>query len=185
MSTATTQLMTADEFLRRHGDDRWVELVDGRVERIPMPGIKHGQVCITAGAMVLWHAKAHKLGRVAGNDSFVRTRTDPDGVRGADVLYVSYDRLPADVPVPVGAITPPIELVIEVRSPSNTLAGLTKKAGEYLEAGVEVVVVLDPDLEAAAVYRANELPQRFHNGDEFTLPDILPGFAVPVKAFFE
>jgi hypothetical protein len=47
-------------------------------------------------------------------------------------------------------------------------------------------VVLDPRIEAATVYCGNdELPQRFHNGDELTLPDVLPGFAVPVRRFFE
>jgi hypothetical protein len=45
--------------------------------------------------------------------------------------------------------------------------------------------VLDPELESAAVFRADEYPMRFHHGDEVTIPDVLPGFAVPVKRFFE
>ena len=38
-------LMTAQEFLRIHGDDSGVELVKGRVVRCPMPGAQHGEVC--------------------------------------------------------------------------------------------------------------------------------------------
>ena len=45
MSTVAQQLMTADEFLRLHGDESGIELVDGQLVRIPMPGAKHGEVC--------------------------------------------------------------------------------------------------------------------------------------------
>lgn len=34
---------------------------------------------------------------------------------------------------------------------------------------------------SASVYRADELQQIFHNGDELTLPDVLSGFALPVS----
>ena len=81
-------------------------------------------------------------------------------------------------------LDPPPELVFEVRSPSNTWAALVQKALDYLNAGVNVVVLIDADVESASVYRLNEVQQVFHNGDEFTLPDVLPGFAVPVRQFF-
>ncbi|MGL6097453.1 MAG: Uma2 family endonuclease [Fimbriiglobus sp.] len=184
-TTQAPPLMTADEFLRLHGDETGIELIDGEIVRLPMPGIEHGEVCGNAYFVIREFVKPRKLGRVATNDSYVRTRQNPDGCRGADVLYISYMTFPADQPTPRGAISPPIELVVEVRSPTDTIAALTRKAAEYTEAGVRVVVVLDPDTESAAVFRGDELPQRFHNGDEFTLPDILPGFAVPVKAFFD
>ena len=49
-----------------------------------------------------------------------------------------------------------------------------------------VVLVLDPAIEAVTIYRETEdIPQRFSNGDELTLPDLLPGFTVPVRKFFE
>ena len=56
---------------------------------------------------------------------------------------------------------------------------------EYLRAGVRVVVILDPSTTSASVYRdAEEFQQIFHNGDELTLPDVLPGFAVAVNRLF-
>jgi Uma2 family endonuclease len=183
MSTATR--MTADEFLKQHGDESGVELVDGQVVRLPMPGLQHGEVCLNVGAILREFVKANRLGRVMSNDPFIRTRTNPDGCRGADVLYISYATLPADVPTPKGAYTPPLELVVEVRSPTNTIPELTAKANEYLDAGVQVVLILDPETASVGVFRAEELPFRLHNGDELTLPDVLPGFAAPVKRFFE
>lgn len=184
MST-TTPPMTADEFLKLYGDESGVELIKGQVVRLPTPGGVHGEVCLNAGAIIRDFVKANRRGRVMSNDTFVRTRANPDGCRGADVLFVSYATLPPDQPTPTGALTPPLELAVEVRSPTNTILEMTAKANEYHDAGVKVVLILDPEAELAAVFRADELPFRLHNGDVLTRPDVLPGFAVPVKRFFE
>ena len=185
MSTGTPTRMTGDEFLRVYGDQSGYELVSGILQEMPMPGGIHGEVCGNAYALIREAVKANRAGRVYCNDTFVRTRTSPDGYRGADVAFISYQTLPAEQPSPRGPLIPPFELVVEVRSPSDTMAVMSDKAQEYLEAGVRVVVVLDPDTESAGVYRLNEIPHRVHNGDELTITDVLPGFAVPVKRFFE
>lgn len=189
MSTATippaaqNSPVSAAEFLRAHGDESGVELINGVVTRLPMPGLQHGEVCLTAGSIIRDFVKKHKLGRAFGNDSFVRT--SPTGVRGADVMFISYATLPASVPTPVGALTPPLELVVEVRSPSDSIPDMTNKANEYLNAGVQAVLVLDPQNDTATVHRLNEIPQRFSNGDVVTLPEVSPTFAVPASKFFE
>lgn len=178
-------LMTAEEFVKLHGDESGVELVNGRVVRYPMPGVKHGEVCLNAGAIIRDFVKKNGLGRVVSNDSFIRTAAGPDTYRGADVFYISYALLPKDREVPEGPMEQPPELVIEVRSPTDRLNRMTAKATEYLEAGIVVVVILDPKTESAAVFRLDELPLRLSNSDEFALPDILPGFSAPVRSFFE
>lgn len=186
MATTTLpppSLVSADDFLKLHGDESGVELVNGVITRLPMPGNNHGVISGNAYHYVREVVKGGNLGRVMCNDSFVRTT--PTGVRGADVSYISYSLLPADLPTPVGTITPPLELVIEVRSPTDSYKSLVDKANEHLSAGVTVVVVIDPETESLGVFRLNELPIRFHNGDVVVLPDILPGFAVPVAKFFE
>jgi Uma2 family endonuclease len=177
--------ISAEEFLKFHGDDSGFELVRGRIVPVDEFGGEHGEVCGTAIHYIGSFVKSQKLGRMACNDTFIYTTWNPDSIRGADLCFISYATLPASHPTPKGAVTPPLELVVEVRSPSNSIRVLTNKATEYLSAGVKVVMVLDPNTESAAVFRADELPQRFHNGDELTLPDILPGFAVPVAKFFE
>lgn len=188
MSTATIPPavpppVSADDFLCAHGDESGIELINGVVTRLPMPGGQHGEICLTAGMIIGGFVKQHKLGRVFSNDSFVRTT--PTGVRGADFMFISYATMPASVPTPVGAITPPLELVVEVRSPSDSIPDMTSKANEYLNAGVQVVLVLDPQTDTATVHRLNELPQRFSNGDVVTLPEVSPTFAVPASKFFE
>lgn len=182
---ATEPLLTADEFVRRYDSEPRVELFRGRVVSHPMPQGPHGYICNVASELISPFVRQHKLGRVFSNDTFVRVRLkEPaDTVRGADVAFVSFARMPAGE-VPAGPLPAP-DLVIEVRSPSDRISQLSAKASEYLDAGVTVVLVLDPDTRSAAVYRENEFPVRMHNGDELTLPDVLPGFAVTVQQFFE
>jgi Uma2 family endonuclease len=186
MSTTATELLTADEFLRRHGGETCVELVRGQVVRYPMPGGPHGYITGNATALLHNFVREHGLGRVFSNDTFTKTRVkEPtESLRGPDVAFVSYARMPKG-PIPQGPLPCAPDLVIEVRSPSDRIPQLSAKATEYLDAGATVVVVLDPETESLAVYRENELPIRMHNGDELTLPDVMPGFSVQAKRFFE
>ena len=75
-------------------------------------------------------------------------------------------------------------MVVEVRSQSETVNTVLLKAVEYLNAGVRVVLILDPETEVACVANREVLPCRLAGEDELTLPDILPGFAVRVREFF-
>ena len=65
------------------------------------------------------YAEEHDLGRVMSNDSGIITERDPDTVRGADVAYYSYARLPKG-PLPAGYGPEVPELVIEVRSSGDS-----------------------------------------------------------------
>jgi len=173
------------EFLAKHGDESGVELVDGIIRRLEMPGTRHGWHCMNAGAIFHRFVTERNLGRVFSNDTFIYTRRDPDGCRGADVCFVGYETIPADAVLSDGPLSPPIDLVVEVRSKHDSIGEMTTKAIEYLAAGVRVVLVLDPFSRVAGIFRPDELPMRLGNGDELSLPDILPGFAMPVSKFFE
>jgi Uma2 family endonuclease len=186
MNTTATGTMTLDEFLRLHGGETCIELVRGQVVRYPMPGGPHGYICNNASLIITLFVREHQLGRVFSNDTFTRTRLKEttDSVRGPDVAFVSFARMPKG-PIPAGPLPCAPDLVVEVRSPTDRISQLTAKASEYLDAGTTVVIVLDPETESLAVFRENELPIRMHNSDQLTLPDVLPGFKVEAKKFFE
>jgi Uma2 family endonuclease len=181
-SAAPATLMTADEFTARYAHIH-AELVKGVVKEYPVPFPKHGFICSRIDRLLGNHVDANDLGRVATNDSWIKTGSNPDTVRGADVCFFSYERLPKGE-VPEGLLSVVPDLVVEVRSPTDRWIGIFTKVGEYLGVGVRVVVILDPATASASVYRADELQQIRHNGDELTLPDVLPGFAVVVGQLF-
>ena len=119
---------------------------------------------------------------MCSNDTFVLTGRNPDRVLGADLVMWRRERIPGGVQ---GLIPEPPDLVAEVRRPFDTIPDIQTKAAEYLAAGVPVVLVLDPESESVETHRPARPPERFGPADELTLPDVLPGFAVPVRRFFE
>jgi Uma2 family endonuclease len=182
LAGTTPSLMTADEFFRKYENHR-VELVRGVVEEQPMPDYLHGFVCGQATWYLQEYIKKHDLGRVMNNDSFVKVRQNPDSVRGADVCFISYSRLPKG-PIPAGLLDVVPVLVVEVRSPSDSWTKLISKVLDYLAAGVQAVVVFNPMYQAAAVYQPDFDEQHFTAEQELTIPDLLPGFSVPAVRFF-
>jgi Uma2 family endonuclease len=183
LTPPAVKLLTADEFAQDFADRRF-ELVRGIPVETPMPNMRHGLICSTVNRLMGNFVADQGLGRVMSNDSFVKVERDPDTLRGADVLFVSYERLPKG-PVPDGVLDVIPELVVEVVSPSDLWTELLGKAEEYLAAGVNVVVILDPKTETASVYRPGVNQHVFRRADALSVPDVLPGFSVPVAKLFE
>lgn len=176
-------LMTAEEFMARHARPR-MELRRGRLVAYPdMPSLRHGQVCSRADRLIGNFADERNLGQVMSNDPHVLVKRNPDTVLGPDLCYFSFAKLPQG-PAPDGVSDLVPEMVLEVRSPSNTWTAIFGKIGDYLAAGVLLVVVLDPDGMTASTYRASG-QTICHTGDQLDLSDVMHGFAVPVRRFFE
>ncbi len=182
--TPTATLLTADEYLRSPENGRPTELVRGRVVPMNLPAPRHGQICLKVGRLLGNFAEDNKLGHVVSNDSGILTQHDPDTVRGADIAYYSYARVPPG-PFPRGYLTVLPELVFEVRSATDRWNNVIAKVAEYLQAGVTVVCVLDEQTCSAQLFYADELPRTLSERDELTFPDLLPGFRVAVGRFFE
>ncbi len=176
------QLLTAVEFAAKFSHHR-MELVRGLPVETPMPDYRHGKMCARITRYLDEYAETHDLGHVMSNDSFVKVESDPDTIRGGDVLFISYERL-AKGEVPPGVLDAIPELVVEVVSPSNLWTGLFTKVDEYLAAGVKVVVILDPESRTASTYRPNVVQEVLRVTDTLTLPEVLPGFSVPVAKLF-
>ena len=185
MATAEMlELMTAEQFGQRPDPGYPEELVRGRVVAMSVPDRRHGYVCGRADRIFGNFVDEHDLGRVMCNDSGVITERDPDTVRGADVAYYSYARLPkGTLPTGYGPEVP--ELVVEVRSANDRWREILEKVSEYLNAGVLVVVVLDPEPQIAHVFSADDPPRTLRAEEELILPGILDDFRVRVGRFFE
>ncbi len=185
MATIETQkLLTAEEFGRLPETGRRHELVRGRIVEMNMPFPRHGQVCITIGAIVHNYARQKKAGHVVGNDAGVITERGPDTVRGADVAFYSYARVP-EGPLPIRYLEVPPDVVFEVLSPSDRRPKTMAKVAEYLEAGVRVVAVVDPERESISLERPEGPPVILGAADELVIPEIGPDFRVAVREIFE
>src|SRR2546423_6658128 len=149
------RLLTAEEFLELPDRRVPTELVRGRVVEMNVPAPRHGEICANITTLINPHVRGQGMGRVVSNDGGILTEHDPDTVRGGDVAYYSYARVPQG-PLPAGYLDVMPELVFEVRSSTDRWPRLITKAGEYLEAGVTVVWLLDQVSETVQVYQADE-----------------------------
>ena len=126
----------------------------------------------------------HDLGHVLSNDSAVITERDPDTVRGADIAFYSYDRIPKGK-LAYDYLPQPPNVVFEVLSKDDRWSKVNKKVGEYLDVGVDVVCVLDPMKEQLHLHRNDQPPVMLAGDDELSLPRPLDGFRIAVGRFFE
>jgi Uma2 family endonuclease len=185
MATAEMiELMTAEEFGKRPDPGYPEELIRGRIVPMTVPDKRHGYICLKVGRILGDFVDQHDLGRVMSNDSGVITERNPDTVRGADISFYSFSRLPKGPLVRGYGIEIP-ELVVEVRSPGDRWRDIQKKITEYLQAGVLTVVVLDPESNSAHVFSADDPPRTLGAEDELVLPGILEGFRMRLGRFFE
>lgn len=114
----------------------------------------------------------------------IYTRRRPDTVRAADVVFISTERAARNAD-PHGFFEVPPELVVEIMSPGDTFAEIGAKATEYLDAGVQVVLVLDPRTRTARLCRPGRQAAHLSAAAVFEAPDVLPGVSLPVARFFD
>lgn len=176
-------LLTAEAYFLLPDHNHPSELVRGKVVMMNMPGYRHGKICNKLGALLRIFVDEHDLGEVLNNDSGVITERGPDTVRGPDVSFYSFARIPKGTE-PVGYPSAPPELVFEVRSPGDRWPDLVAKAGEYLKARVEMVCVVDPENKTIVVYDAHQPGRTFTASDELEFPAWLGGFRLHVEQLF-
>lgn len=70
-------------------------------------------------------------------------------------------------------------------SPTERWSSILARVAEYLEAGVNVVCVLDPRARTTRLSQADQPEQTFAAADELTIPAVLGDWRVPVGRFFE
>ena len=101
------------------------------------------------------------------------------------MAFWSFQRL-SPGPLPRRYLDAVPELVFEVRSPSDRWSKVVHKAEEYMEAGTLCVCAVDPKHQTVSIFRPElEDPIVLTIDEHLTLPDLLPGFSVPILQFFE
>lgn len=183
MSTHT-RLMTSDELLRFDDPSVRVELVRGALITMPLPGGEHGLVASEIQVLLAVHAKANRLGRVFAAETGFLLQRNPDTVRGADVAFVSHDRLTQVEDLKKHLPFAP-DLVVEIVSPSDRPGRIASKLGEWIEGGARLVWWVYPDRREVVEHRPGVEPQTITEAEELDGGEVLPGFRCRVADLFE
>ena len=73
------------------------------------------------------------------------------------------------------------DLVVEIKSQSDRVKSLEKKIIKFLELGAEVGILIDPDELTVTVYRSTDEPLVLENEDIITVPELFPGWELPLQ----
>ena len=176
--TVDTRLMTADELLRMKDQDARYELVKGELRKMSPSSHEHGDVALEIGARLRTYVREHRLGKAYAAETGFLISRNPDTVRAPDVAFVRTDRL---VHTP-GFFPGPPDLAIEVISPNDSYSDVEEKTLQWLRAGVRAVVTVDPRLKSVRIHRSNGSTTAT---DLLEVPEVVPGWSVPVAEIFE
>jgi Uma2 family endonuclease len=174
--------MTAEKLLELPDDGMRHELVEGELRTMTPAGERHGWVALGIGARIFEHVEREGLGRAyAAETGFVLHR-GPDTVRAPDVAFVTTDRLTPEPTTGFAELAP--DLVVEVVSPSDRASEVSSKALMWLDAGVRLVWVVDPQARLAAVHHPGGLVTVLREDGVLDGEDVLPGFRLPLATVF-
>lgn len=171
----------ADVVSIRAREHRLCELVDGTLVEKAM-GWRES---LLAGVLLHWlhhFLDQNNFGVATGPDGM--TRLFGDTVRGPDVAFYKWDRIPGgrlpDVAVP--DLVP--NFVAEILSVGNTYGEMSRKRREYFHAGVELLWMVDPRERTVAIYRSSSDVEVAEEGTVLTGDPVLPGWSVDTGRLF-
>jgi Uma2 family endonuclease len=180
MATVAKRLMSAAEFERAYMGMR-AELWRGEVRAYMPASRRHGRVASNINTAINYHSKQHHLGEVhAAETGFVVRTPAGESVLAPDAAFIRKERIPPDLPEEGFCPVVP-DLVVEVLSPSESLATEQEKAREWLTGGATLVWLIDPQRRVVEVWRREGLTQTLGDDDTLSGEEVLPGFAFPVR----
>jgi len=168
-----TPLMTAEDLLKPGVPER-ADLVRGVLVAHEPPGFRHGEIAVRLTIALGTYVHNRHLGRVVAGDAGFKLQSDPDTVRGADIAFVSWERMPQQSPVSFPPLGP--DLVVEVLSPGDRPGETLAKIADWLSAGTRLVWVVDPERRLVRIYRQDGSESILGEADTLQGEDILPGF---------
>jgi len=176
MATLTTLTRKDLEKLQAEHPEYRMELVDGSITIMSPSGYQSDEVAFTVGAQIWSWVRPRKLGRVTGAGAgFELPNSD---VRAPDVSFVLAERMKIS-PLSFAELAP--DLMVEVKSPSDSMKALRKKIQNFLSQGTKVGILINPQKHRVEIYRQGEEMVVLGDGDILSIPDLLPGFEVAVS----
>ncbi len=185
-ASVTTATLTTEELFALPDDGIERDLIRGELREYPMTrrNHRHSKVLISVGRLLgNWVIAQKAGGAVVGGEAGVRLCRDPETTVGIDVAYLSAESIARMPPNQAWSEGPPV-LAVEILSPSDTHEGVVEKINLYLECGVHVIWIIDPDFETLTVYRPHAAPLMLRTHETLEGHPELPDFSVAVKDFF-
>ena len=179
--------MTSEELLALPDDGIERELIRGQLREREMTrrNRRHSRTTARLASFLGgWlDQRQREKGEVLVGDAAFRLTKDPESTGGIDLAYIS-EELSKKAPDDTFLIDGTPVLAVEILSPSDTHEDVVEKVQLYLEVGVAVVWIVDPDLRHVTVYRPGKDQVLFAASQDLIGDPELPGFRVRVADIF-
>ena len=182
VATTDQRQMTLEEFLALPEEKPSLEFApDGTVTQKMSPKGKHSITQNTMLNLIDSFAVARRLGR-----AFPELRDLFGGAAYVpDVSFYRWERIPRDASGRVADdFTEPPDIAIEIVSPGQRVNALIRRSIWYVDNGVQICLVVDPEDESVLIFRKGQQVQVAHGGDAIDLTDVLPGFELIAEQVF-
>ena len=181
MVQTSLKKLTLEEFLTSPQSNGRYELIDGAA--IPKMSPKYFHAASQLQLLFQLKQWSQESGRVVPEWAIILQRQGKDWVPDPDLLYISYEQLPADWQHNEACPLPP-ELAIEIVSPGQNFGQLAEKAADYLTASVLRVWIVDPIAKSITVFAPNAVPITYRNNRILTDP-LLPDLELIPQQLFQ
>ena len=157
--------------------DRQIELREGKLIIMGPSDSVSGEVGARFSMLLSTWVYTYNLGRIL--DSSTGFRLPNGDLLSPDVSFVSRERLKHN-PRTYLSVVP--ELIMEIKSSRDRLRELEEKIALFLDQGVQVGLLIDPDTHTVRLFHSSRLSKdaksveaiphgtTLHNGDALTIP---------------
>ncbi|MCD8488366.1 MAG: Uma2 family endonuclease [Desertifilum sp.] len=131
------------------------------------------------GQLWLWNRQS-KLGHAF--DSSTGFRLPNGAIRSPDAAWISQERwqeLTAQQRRKIVPLCP--DFVVELCSPSDNLEDVQLKMQEFLENGIKLGWLIDPETKTVEIYRPNQEREILHHPITLSEEALLPGFSLDLS----
>lgn len=181
IDTGPLQGITLDEFLALPEIKPALEYEEGRVTQKVPP---QGQHSVLQGALVTLFNSVGRPARIALAFPELRATHDRRSYV-PDVAVYRWERIPR---TPEGDVahrfTEPPDIAVEIVSPEQSVTGLLEKCVWFIEHGVRVALLVDPDDRSVVVFRPGTSPIVKRGADEIDLADGISGLRLSAAELF-
>ncbi|NEQ39126.1 MAG: Uma2 family endonuclease [Okeania sp. SIO3I5] len=185
MSNVTVKdLEILQTLAKEAGFDYQFELESGKILVMGPSDIVSSEITMRLGGSIYAWVNPRRLGRVF--DSAGGFILPDSNLKAPDVSFVKAERLRRSIRY-FAEMVP--DLAVEIKSQSDNadatlrerIPPLQKKLKKYIELGVQVAILIDPDEETVAIYRPTGDTVELAGDDILTIPELFPGWEISIS----
>ena len=179
MASQAQTIVSIEEYLSNPAYEHF-EYIDGQPVELNIGNKPHSRIQAACCAVFHQFLKTHRLGYVAAE---LHCRLMVSGrlrFRLPDVAVV----LGPDDTSEIRFLDRAPDLVIEIRSPDDSLASLFRKMNDYFANGTKLAWLILPEERSVMIFTPNAPVRTALPGETLDGGDLLPDFRVPVDELF-